>query len=148
MPFLFIGLLIIFLISCLKVKDVSYLFDAFLISVCLCREDVYIKSESPSRNMEQGMFPEHNCTNILKVIQKCLCSHVAQRKQNFTFFQIIHCLVVSPAFLYAVPVLLYGPVSTGVQRRRAAVAANCGGQDGPGHSAHSPVQYGTLPATV
>lgn len=71
-----------------------------------------------------------------------------QRKQNFTFFQIIHCLVVSLVLLYAVPGLLYGPVSTGLQRQRAAVAANCGGQDGPGHSAHPPVKCGTLPSTV
>lgn len=40
------------------------------ISVCLCREDIYIKSESPSSKKEQNPFPEHNCNNILKVRHK------------------------------------------------------------------------------
>ncbi|XP_044228722.1 SMC5-SMC6 complex localization factor protein 2 isoform X4 [Thunnus albacares] len=35
-------------------------------------EDVYIKSESPSSNKEQGIFPEHNCNNILKYLDYCM----------------------------------------------------------------------------
>lgn len=54
----------------------------------------------------------------------------------------------SPVFSSAVPVLLYGPLSTGIQRRRAAVAANCGGKVGPGHTANPPVQCGTVPSTA
>lgn len=58
--------------SNLKIGAERCLFDAVLISrswlsVCLCREDIYIKSESPSSNGEQSTFPEHNCNSILKV---------------------------------------------------------------------------------
>ncbi|MEQ2315828.1 hypothetical protein AMECASPLE_026404, partial [Ameca splendens] len=40
-------------------------------------EDVYIKSKSPSNNKEEIIFPEHNCTNILKYLSYCmgLCPH-------------------------------------------------------------------------
>uniref|UniRef100_A0A3Q2NQX1 SMC5-SMC6 complex localization factor protein 2-like n=1 Tax=Fundulus heteroclitus TaxID=8078 RepID=A0A3Q2NQX1_FUNHE len=31
-------------------------------------EDVYVKSESPSKNKEEIIFPEHNCINILKYL--------------------------------------------------------------------------------
>ncbi|XP_062285827.1 SMC5-SMC6 complex localization factor protein 2 isoform X1 [Scomber scombrus] len=35
-------------------------------------EDVYIISDSPSSNKEQGLFPEHNCKNILKYLDYCM----------------------------------------------------------------------------
>ncbi|XP_047208180.1 SMC5-SMC6 complex localization factor protein 2 isoform X3 [Girardinichthys multiradiatus] len=35
-------------------------------------EDVYIKSKSPSNNKEEIIFPEHNCTNILKYLSYCM----------------------------------------------------------------------------
>ncbi|XP_038148992.1 SMC5-SMC6 complex localization factor protein 2 [Cyprinodon tularosa] len=35
-------------------------------------EDVYVKSESPSKNKEEIIFPEHNCTNILKYLSYCM----------------------------------------------------------------------------
>lgn len=35
-------------------------------------EDVYIKSDSPSDNMEEITFPEHNCNNILKYLSYCM----------------------------------------------------------------------------
>ncbi|KAK5617510.1 hypothetical protein CRENBAI_005091 [Crenichthys baileyi] len=35
-------------------------------------EDVYIKSNSPSNNKEEIIFPEHNCTNILKYLSYCM----------------------------------------------------------------------------
>ncbi|KAM4729825.1 SMC5-SMC6 complex localization factor protein 2 isoform 1-T3 [Anableps anableps] len=40
-------------------------------------EDLYIKSESPYNNKEEIIFPEHNCTNILKYLSYCmgLCTH-------------------------------------------------------------------------
>ena len=53
-----------------------------------------------------------------------------------------------PVFSSAVPVLLSEPLPAGVQRRRAAAAADRGGEGGPGHAAHPAVQRGTVPATV
>uniref|UniRef100_A0A3P8T6E2 Coiled-coil SMC6 And NSE5 INteracting (CANIN) domain-containing protein n=1 Tax=Amphiprion percula TaxID=161767 RepID=A0A3P8T6E2_AMPPE len=35
-------------------------------------EDIYIKSESPSDNMEEITFPEHNCNNVLKYLSYCM----------------------------------------------------------------------------
>ncbi|XP_049927555.1 SMC5-SMC6 complex localization factor protein 2 isoform X1 [Epinephelus moara] len=35
-------------------------------------EDICIKSESPSSNKEQTIFPEHNCNNILKYLSYCM----------------------------------------------------------------------------
>lgn len=35
-------------------------------------EDVYIESETPHNNKEELIFPEHNCTNILKYLSYCM----------------------------------------------------------------------------
>lgn len=45
--------------------------------MCICREDIYIKNESPSSKKEQSAFPEHNCHNIFKV--RCKKKQISYR---------------------------------------------------------------------
>lgn len=95
----------------LRLRQITY--------ICVCRVEDIVRCES-AINKDQASFPEHNYNNILKVwtnISNCnaflssLGDAPRARKQHF----IIH-LRVASVFPYAVPVLLYDPLSTGIQR--------------------------------
>lgn len=82
--------------------------------------------------MDQASFPEHNYNNILKVwtnisninaFLSSLGDAPRVRKQHFVIQ-----LLFASLFPSAVPVLLYDPLSTGVQWWGAAPAADCGEQ--------------------
>lgn len=96
----------------------SYLSLKQITLIFVCRVEDIIRSES-TINKDQTSFPEHNYNNILKVwtnitnISAFLSSRgdaVRERKQHF-----IIQLYVAYVFPSAVPVLLYDPLSTGVQ---------------------------------